>query len=150
MYFDLRGYKNDIFFKWDMLLTEYSHLFDTNKKEEYDYLGALFFGNFKLEFINASDGPYCNLFQYGAEDEKDKAYAYLEDGTPYEMRDELGNILLIPGNTFDGFAENIEEQIIRLLWRHPEYIQYAIGPTNIDKWYPGEKSRYLKEITREA
>ena len=62
-----------------------------------DYMGAVFFGKFKLEFIrNDVAGCYCNLFEYGAEDEPGRAYAYLEDGTPYEERYPIGDAICIP------------------------------------------------------
>ena len=153
MKINMRGYTGTVAFKWDMTQAEFSAMFAPapDLQDLRDYLGAVFFGNFNLEFIMTEDGGYCNLFQYGAEDQKDMAYGYLEDGTPYEERYPISDeIVWIPQDRFDVFAENIENQIESLLFRHPEFIPDAMVPTNPDKWYPADAPYKISEITREA
>ena len=149
------GTEYTVTFKWDMLPAEYSDLFapiPDNPCELTDYCGAVFFGNFKLEFIrNEAYGGYRNLFQYGAEDIPGSAYSYLEDGTPYEDRDALADQITLPeGVPFDTFAAHIENQICGLLCRYPELIAAATVPTVPDKWYPCDHPYQIDEITREA
>ena len=116
-----------------------------------DYMGAVFFGKFKLEFIlNDVAGTYSNLFELGAEDEPGHAYYYLEDGTPYEQRDSLNDEIRIHGtNNLEEFAEDIERQIIQLLEKHPDYITVAMQPTEPTRWYPCNHP-YKVTITRVA
>ena len=94
-----------------------------------DYMGAVFFGKFKLEW---------------------HAYYYLEDGTPYEQRDSLNDEIRIHGtNNLEEFAEDIERQIIQLLEKHPDYITVAMQPTEPTRWYPCNHP-YKVTITRVA
>lgn len=109
----------------------------------HDYCGAMFFGNFKLEFITTADGNYHNLFLYGKE-----GYAELEDGTPYdEMSDDFVDH---SRRTLEGFAKTIEAQIVPWLNRHTDFIDDALEKTNPVKWYPGTKRNYMQETTRRA
>ena len=150
-----RGEEN-VQFMWDMNNTEFKHLFNpppddyANDINEYD--GAVFFGDFKLEFIkNDISGCYCNLFQYGATNELGSAYAYLEDGTPYEERYPESDEVKIPHRrAFEHFAEIVEKSVIDLLNNHPEYIEYAIEPTSPTKWYPDGQCNVKRNITRIA
>ena len=66
------GVDMEIKFIWDMTEMEFKTIHDATPDDYEDdmteYEGALFFGNFKLEFIkNRIAGCYCNLFQYGAD-----------------------------------------------------------------------------------
>ena len=154
--YELRVYPANIHFIWDMAADEFKYLMtpDVEEYEEPIYCGALFFGNFKLEFMKKNfDGchGYRNLFQYGAEDRKGDAYGYLEDGTPYEERyPESDDIILPYRRTFRSFAENVEKQVINLLNAHPEFIKDAIKGTIPANWYPGERHLYTKDFSREA
>lgn len=108
-----------------------------------DYCGAMFFGNFKLEFITTFDGNYHNLFHYGVE-----GYDELEDGTPY--CDESDDFLDHSRRTMEGFAETIEGQIVWWLNEHTDFIDDAVKETNLAKWYPGTRSNYMRTVTRRA
>ena len=140
-------------FMWDMIEDEFKALMaplDDDGFEESNYLGAVFFGEFKLEFINTGCGGYRNLFQYGANDMGEyHPYAYLEDGTPYEERyPESDDIVIHKRRVFDNFADNIERQIIDLLNAHPEFIEDALKPTEPTKWYPDGQCNVTRDITR--
>lgn len=147
---------SEITFRWDMTEEEFRTIHDATPDDYADdmceYEGALFFGNFKLEFIkNDISGCYCNLFQYGVEDKPDMAYDYLEDGTPYEECYPICDEIRVPHRrTFESFAENVEQQVIDMLNRHPEFIMDAVKLTAPAKWYPGEREKYLKDFSREA
>ena len=116
-----------------------------------DYMGAVFFGKFKLEFIrNDVAGVYCNLFEYDAEDDPGYAYSYLENGVPYEERYPASNEVFAPDiHTFDEFAKDIEHQIAMMLEKHPEFIQGATEQINPNDWYPCNHP-YKVTITREV
>jgi hypothetical protein len=75
----------NVHFMWDMTPAEFSALYAPHPEctETYDYLGAVFFGDFKLEFIQNADGGYRNLFLYGEDETSPYLYDYLDDGTPY-------------------------------------------------------------------
>ena len=154
-HFEYFGNEMEIKFIWDMNADEFKHLCNPIPTEdgtdEVVYDGALFFGNFKLEFMkNDNAGVYFNLFQYGAEDDGNRAYAYLEDGTPYEERYPISDEIKLPyRRTFKSFAENIERQVIDLLNRHTEFIEDALKPTIPSNWYPGKSLKYIKDFTRE-
>ena len=141
----------EIQFMWDMTNDEFKALMVHGKDSEgldlSDYLGAVFFGNFKLEFIwNDVAGAFNNLFWYGQEDRPGYAYAYLEDGTPYE---ELDPPFVIPKRrTFEAFAKNVEAQVTRLLNMDPTYIEEALKPTDPTKWYPDGQCNVTRDITR--
>ena len=150
------GNEQEIKFMWDMIEGEFKALMaplDDNGSEEPDYLGAVFFGNFKLEFIHTqSCGGYRNLFQYGANDGGEYSpYAYLEDGTPYEERyPESNDIKIHKRRVFENFANDIERQIVDLLNAHPEFIEDALKPTEPTKWYPDGQCNVTRDITRIA
>lgn len=113
-----------------------------------DYIGAVFFGTFKLEFIrNDVAGVYCNLFEYGAEDDPGSAYAYLDDGTPYEERYPVSDEITVNDiGTLDEFAKDIEHQIIKMIDRHPDFRPGATKHIPPEKWYPGN-CKYKPTIT---
>jgi len=146
-------YEVEIQFKWDMIEKEFKACMRPGKDwdgiDTSDYLGALFFGDFKLEFIwNDVSGPYNNLFFWGAEYNKGQAYSYLEDGTPYE---EIDPPFVIPKRrTFESFAKNIEKQVIDWLNGNTEYIEYALEITKPTKWYPDGQCNVTRDITRIA
>ena len=150
------GVDMEIKFIWDMTELEFKTVHDATPDDYEDdmteYEGALFFGNFKLEFIKSRiAGCYCNLFQYGAEDTPNGAYEYLEDGTPYEERYPISDEIRIPHRrTFESFAGNVEKQVIDLLNRHPEFIEDALKPTVPSNWYLGARHNYIKNFTRIA
>lgn len=148
------GKSFDIHFMWDMKPAEFIalHVPHPEHTETYDYLGAVFFGDFKLEFIQNADGGYRNLFRYG-EDESNGShmYDYLEDGTPYgEYCDEADEIILPLSETFDRFAADVEAQVIDLLRRHIWMLPLAAHDTDPNKWYPGDRMDYARDITRES
>lgn len=152
----------NVHFMWDMSPKDYDKLMtplSETMNDISDYMGAVFFGNIKLEFIrNDISGIGCNCFEYAAEDYPGQAYSYLEDGTPYEERYYFGDELFVPDletavktdlPTFEDFAENIEHQIINLLERFSELLPSAIFQTIPDKWYPCGHP-YKVTIVREA
>lgn len=147
--------EREIHFIWDMTDAEFKVIQNTipndNGNDMNDYLGACFFGKFKLEFIrNEIAGCFVNLYEYGVEDKKDQAYAYLEDGMPYEERFFMCDDMKVPHRrTFESFAEKIEAEIIEMLNKYPEYIKFAFRDTVPANWYPGEYSKYIKDFTRE-
>ena len=151
------GVDMEIKFMWDMTVDEFKTLVVNRPHEGFEdlreYMGALFFGNFKLEFILTEDGSYCNCYQYGANDGTYfSPYAYLEDGTPYEERetDIAERIQIHKRRTFEAFAKNIEEQVIKLLDKYPIYIEDALVETNPTKWYPDGQCNVTRDITRIA
>ena len=147
------GVEQEIKFMWDMIEAEFKAVMAPGKDSQgvdvSDYLGALFFGDFKLEFIwNDVAGAYNNLFFWGAEYSSGHAYAYLEDGTPYE---EIDPPFVIPKRrTFEAFAKNIEKQVIKWLNDTPIYIEYALEKTKPTKWYPDGQCNITRDITRVA
>jgi hypothetical protein len=146
------GIDMEIKFMWDVTEKEFRELMrpgDDDADDLTDYFGAVFFGNYKLEFVwNDVAGAYNNMFWYGREDVPDGAYAYLEDGTPYE---EIDPPFVIPKRrTFASFAKNVEAQIIKWLNDNPEYIEDALVETNPVKWYPDGQCNVTRDITRIA
>lgn len=147
--------EREIHFIWDMTDAEFKVIQNTipddNGNDINDYLGACFFGKFKLEFIrNDIAGCFMNLYEYGVEDKKDQAYAYLEDGMPYEERFFMCDDMKVPHRrTFESFAEKIEAEIIEMLNKYPEYIKFAFRDTVPANWYPGECYKYYRGFTRE-
>lgn len=143
----------EIDFQWDMTDEGFHRLMrpgNDDADDVSDYLGAVFFGNYKLEFIwNDIAGAYNNMFWYGKEEIPGNAYAYLDNGTPYE---EIDPAFVIPmRRTFESFAKNIEAQIIKWLNDNPEYIEDALVKTDPDKWYTnGYYNSYTPNITRRA
>lgn len=143
----------NVHFMWDMTPAEFSALYAQHPEctETYDYLGAVFFGDFKLEFIQNADGGYRNLFLYDEDETGPYLYDYLEDGTPYgEYCDEADEIALPLADSFDAFASAIEAQIINLMRRHIWMLPEAANDTEPNKWYPGDRMNYARDITREA
>ena len=112
---------------------------------EHNYCGAMFFGNFKLEFIMTPDDNFHNLFHYGV-----PGYDELGDGTPYDEEYGPEKFCDYPRRTFEAFARKIEEQIVPWLNEYTQFINDATKPTNPKKWYPGTKAHYMQKITRKA
>lgn len=135
------GGDEDIEFKWQLTADDLRRLHSSKCENGDDYCGSLFFGDFKIEFIWDDCIKYrTNCFVYGVD-----GYDTMEDGTPYNDCDQINASLMIPcRRTPERFARNIEEQIIDLLKKHPDLIQYAIKPTDPDKWYP--RSNYKPTI----
>ena len=130
-------------FQWDMNRSELAALYEARPDltETYDYCGAVFFGNYKLEFIQNADGGYLNLFEYGANE--CCCYDWLEDGTPYaDLPDEASEIVRPHRRTFSAFARDIERQIFDMLRAHPGMIPFATVETDPGKWYPGERAQF--------
>ena len=153
----IHGKTIEVNFKWDMSQTELEDLnagHDDNLDGLYIYDGAVFFGDFKIEFIrNENPGRYLNMYQYGIIDHPGEvdAYAYLEDGAPYEDRDEqVQSITIRTIESFPDFALDIELQILDMLGEYPELIQAATRPTDPDKWYPAGRPYKIDEITRDV
>lgn len=154
MNINMNGSTKSICFMWDL---------DQNKLDEMlaplpdkpndmsDYMGAVFFGKFKLEFIrNDVAGVYCNLFEYGAEDDPGYAYNYLENGIPYEERYPATHEVFAPDiHSFNDFAKDIENQIIMMLDKNPEFIPSATQQINPNDWYPCNHP-YKVTVTREV
>lgn len=146
------GTDEEIDFQWDMSDEQYDTL--KSPPEGWtanDYLGAVFFGNCKLEFILANDeytGIYCNMFVLGQE-----GYAELPDGTPYSEYEGFAckfDSNLPKRRTFEAFAKHIEQDIVDVLNEYNQLIDEALKPTNPEKWYPGYKYDYMQKITRRA
>lgn len=151
---NMHGTTGTIRFLWDMnqksIDTMYAPL-PSNPIDVSDYMGAVFFGKYKLEFIlNDIAGVYCNLFEYGAEDDPGHAYEYLEDGTPYEERYPVSDEIVKPDDrTFTDFAADVERQIVLMLDRHPEFIPSALEYVDPNSWYPCNHP-YKVTVTRES
>ena len=147
------GRDMDIKFMWDMTEAEFRAVITSGKDSEgddmSDYCGAVFFGDFKLEFVwNDVAGAYNNLFLWGAEYDVGRAYGYLEDGTPYEeLYPDFG---IAKRRTFVSFAKRTEETVVKWLNDHPEFLEYALGKTDPTKWYPGGQCNVTRDITRIA
>ena len=147
------GTDMDIDFQWDMSEEQYAMLKNNpNEWTEHDYLGAVFFGNCKLEFVLAQNDEgsfvYCNMFVLGQE-----GYDYLPDGTPYAEYEGFACKFeedLPKRRTFRSFAEHIEHDIVDVLNEYHQLIEEAIVPTNPERWYPGYKHDYMSKITRRA
>ena len=142
----------EIKFMWDVTENEFDAMRTPGRDDGIDvseYFGAVFFGDFKLEFIwNDVGGVYNNLFFYGAEDIHGEAYAYLEDGSPYE--DIIPDLDVVKSRTFDAFAKKTEETLVKWLNGRPEFIEYAIKETDPKKWYPDGQCNITRDITRVA
>lgn len=146
------GEKVSVTFLWDVEPNRIPKITEPLPDDMQDYCGAVFFGNFKLEFIQADEPcPYCNMYQYGAEDyEPGLAYCYLQDGTPYEERCDFAETIKIPARrTLESFAKNVESQVRSYLISNPKYIPAASVPTDIAKWYPGYP-QLIMPVTRKA
>lgn len=144
------GGDDEINFKWDVNDAEFREIMKRadgiHGDDMSEYCGAVFFGDYKLEFVrNDIAGTFNNLFLYGKE-----GYEWLEDGTPYdELLTEVESITIPHRRTFNAFAENIERQIIDMLNNHPDMIAFAIRETKPNKWYPGNHPYKINEITRD-
>ena len=142
----------DIDFKWDMTPEQYEIIKRPPKEwTPNNYLGAVFFGNCKLEFILAQDNGdsyvYCNMFVKGRE-----GYDIMEDGTPYADYEGFAAKFdsdLPKRRTFDAFPRKIEEDIPDVLNEYHQLIEDAIAQTNPDAWYPYEGHEPIT-ITRRA
>lgn len=129
--------EENIDFQWDMTPEHYQML--KNPPSEWtpdDYLGAVFFGNCKLEFIWSHEGDfvYCNMFVKGI-----PGYDFLSDGTPYADYEGFACKFesdLPKRRTFDAFARKIEHDIVEVLNEYHQLIEDALKPTNPDAWYP--------------
>lgn len=162
MNINLHNTTKSVHFMWDMPEKNYKDMLAPLPEESCDtsdYMGAVFFGNIKLEFIrNDVAGLYCNCFEYDVEDTPDNAYSYLEDGTPYEERYVFGDEILLPDiqnaepsklPSFQTFAEDIEHQIVAMLGKYTDLISPATYKTVPDKWYPCGHP-YKVTVVREA
>lgn len=109
---------------------------------EEEYIGAVFFGDFKLEFVNFEGYVHTNLFQLY----RNNNYAVLDDGTPYDMLDD--EVAIPMRRTLDRFQKGVEENIIALLNAvdNGALIRYALTPTIPGDWYPGDKAKYMRKI----
>ena len=144
----------NINFKWDLSQDAFNAMrspLPENPNDVSDYMGSVFFGKFKLEFIrNDVAGIYCNLFEYGAEDDPGYAYSYLENGVPYEERYPASDGIITPDiDSFDDFAEDIERQILAMIDKHPDFIPSATQQIDPNDWYPCNHP-YKVTITREV
>ena len=154
MNINMHNTTGSIHFMWDLSQDAFNKMaapIPNHGNDVSDYMGSVFFGKFKLEFIcNDIAGVYCNMFEYGAEDNPDSAYSYLDDGTPYEERYPISDEIYPQAfSSFDSFAADIEEQIIDVLDKHPDLIPVAMQPTVTDEWYPCGHP-YKPTITRVA
>lgn len=141
----------EINFKWDMNEKEFADLMSPPPGSHIDvvtYDGAVFFGDFKLEFMkNDVAGTYCNFFQINGEN----PYEWLRDGTPYsELYPQCDEFKIVHRRTFEKFAKNIERQILSFLERNPEYILGAIAMTEPGRWYPNGQGYTVKTFSRIA
>ena len=139
----------EINFKWDMIDKEFKALMapvSDEMAELSEYDGAVFFGDYKLEFChNTVAGAFCNLFQYGAD-----GYEYLANGVPYAELDDMEYEIIVPyRRLFESFAINVERQIVAMLYAHPVMIKSAVGETNPDKWYPEGQLYTIDDISRD-
>lgn len=142
------GGDEEILVFWDMNIDEFHRLMkypegNPELKDEWEYLGGIFFGEFKLELCMNEYCRYFNLFRLGIENEN-----YLDDGTPYGTDTAEDFFAYHPRRTYVKFAENIEKQIVEMLNAHPDMIPYALKRTPPERWYPGEKINWKKDITR--
>ena len=149
--FEYFGTDEEIDIRWDMTEEDCrSYVWNmidpgSGYENEHNYCGAMFFGNFKLEFIMTPDDNFHNLFHYGV-----PGYDELEDGTPYGEEYGPEKFYDYPRRTFEAFARKIEEQIVPWLNEYTQFINDATKPTNPKKWYPGTRAQYMRKITRKA
>ena len=151
--YELCAKDSQIKFIWDVNEAEFKHIInateDDNGLDITEYDGAVFFGNYKLEFlVNDVCGLFNNLFKLGADD---SIYDWLEDGTPYSELYSEDLEIDIPNSTmtFDKFTENVETQIIAMLNKYPEMIDDALVDTVPERWYPLEREKYMRDFTKE-
>ena len=154
MNINMNGITGSIHFMWDLNQSALDTMLAPLPEDPIDvsdYMGAVFFGKFKLEFIrNDVAGIYCNLFEYDAEDDPGHAYGYLEDGTPYEERYPVSDEIH-PRNlpTLEAFTDDIDRQILLVLNNHPDLISSALHQISPNDWYPCNHP-YTVTITQEA
>lgn len=145
--YEYTRYEEHIDFMWAMEQDDFEAFRSKDAPEgSNDYCGAVFFGEFKLEFMHIDEeNTYLNCFEYGV-----PGYSELEDGTPYEEHWGMSDKIKIPNRrTFDAFARKIEEQIVEILNEYHEFVEPATHTTYINKWYPGSKAEYKPiKITR--
>ena len=142
----------EIDFQWSMTEEQYEMIKKLPKEwTSNNYLGAVFFGNCKLEFIMYQDRTetyvYCNMFVLGH-----SGYGTLEDGTPYCDYDGFASKFecdLPKRRTFESFAKHIEQDIVDVLNEYHQLIDDALEKTDPNKWYPGRTEKPVK-ITRRA
>lgn len=141
------GNEMEIKFRWDMTaeqFKEYMRTFLTEEGKD-NYCGAVFFGNFKFEFMTTPDGTYNNLFLLGQ-----RGYGMLEDETPYdELPGFADQIYMHPRRTFEAFALDIERQIIECANEYTDYIPWMLTPTEPARWYPNGNYDTTIKTTRE-
>ena len=132
------GTDEEIDFKWNMTPEQFKMI--KNPPKEWvsnNYLGALFFGNCKLEFILMQDNDAsfvcCNLFVRTHE-----GYGRLDDGTPYDDFDGFASMIdncLPKRRTFDAFARIVERNVVDVLNEYRQLIDDSLEPTVPEKWY---------------
>lgn len=147
--------EKEIQFVWDMDEKGFRQYMENERNPKYiadNYCGAVFFGEFKLEFITTENGNYHNLFHYGKH-----GYDFLDDGTPYDEILDMADYFDDPHRrTFEGFARAVELQIIKTFNEVRDDDDFdnlvfdMLEITNPEKWYPGVKHNYMQKITRRA
>jgi len=140
----------NIDFQWDMTEEQFKTIMrKPNKWLSHNYLGSVFFGNCKLEFIHEYDGEgsfiCCNLFVRERE-----GYDNLWDGTPYDSCEGFACQIendIPKRRTFDAFARHIEHSIIESLNEYHQLIDSACVQTEPNAWYSIEHV-YIKPTRR--
>lgn len=130
--------EENIDFQWDMSEEQFKMIMHKpNKWIAKNYLGSVFFGNCKLEFVHEFDGELgyilCNMFVRGIE-----GYDNLWDGTPYNDYDGFAARIecnIPKRRTFDAFARHIEHDIVEMLNEYHRLIDSALMKTEPDAWY---------------
>lgn len=142
--------EENIDFQWDMSEEQFKTIMSKpNKWISKNYLGSVFFGNCKLEFIHEFDGELgyilCNMFARGIE-----GYDNLWDGTPYDNYDGFAAKIecdIRKRRTFDAFARHIEHDIVECLDEYHQLIDSALAQTEPNAWYSIEHV-YIKPTRR--
>ena len=143
--------EEDIDFQWDMSEEQFKTIMQKpNKWLSHNYLGSVFFGNCKLEFVHEFDGKgafiCCNLFVRERE-----GYGNLWDGTPYDSCEGFACQIendIPKRRTLDAFARHIEHNIVESLNEYYQLIDSALMQTEPNAWYSIE--HVLIKPTRRA
>lgn len=130
--------EENIDFQWDMSEEQFKTIMrKPNKWLAKNYLGSVFFGNCKLEFVHEYDGECsficCNMFVRERE-----GYDNLWDGTPYDSCEGFACQIendIPKRRTFNAFARHIEHSIIESLNEYHQLIDSALAKTEPDSWY---------------
>ena len=141
----------EITFRWAMDEPGFERLKHGEFADDIDYLGAVFFGAYKVEFCRREDDLSADILRMDMDEDDPKCVFCwdLENGRRYGLIDDF--IEVPHRRTFDHFAREMERRIIEYLnLNNGENIRYAETPIVPGDWYPGKRAAYMAPITRIA